>query len=118
MMGFHCFTEQKQFIRSLLPVLIENHIALWCQSLPGKMKDTVTVYQVKGDPCIHPTNIYKARITCWHSYRHWDTTVCKADQVPDLAQKSNQSWGIREWTSHYFSFIYSKAILFHKSTGY
>lgn len=83
MMGLHRFTEQKQFIHSLLPVLIENHIALQCQSLPSKMKDTVTVYQVKGGPCIHATNIYEARVTCWHCYRHWDTTVHKADQVPD-----------------------------------
>lgn len=80
--GLHCFTEQKWFIPSLLPVLIENRIALWFQSLPGKMKDTVAVYKVKGGPCIYPTNIYQAPVSCLDCHRHWGDPMHKAGEFP------------------------------------
>lgn len=62
--GLHCFTEPKWFMPPLLPVLIENRIALGSQTLPGEMKDTVAAYKVKGGPCIHTTHVYKAPVTC------------------------------------------------------
>lgn len=41
----------------LLPLLIENHAAVWSQSLPSKMKDTLAVYKAKGGLCIRPANM-------------------------------------------------------------
>lgn len=119
MMGLHCFTEQKQFIHSLLPVLIENHIVLWALSLPSKMKDTVAVYQAKGGRCIHLTSICKTPVTCWALVIDTgDTAVNKVYQSLVLPQKHNQGFEVLEWTSHYFHFYFFLAILFHKITGY
>lgn len=75
--GLHCFTEPKWFMPPLLPVLIENSIALGSQTLAGEMKDTVAVYKVKGGPCIHMTHMYKAPSRARHCHRHWVTAqVC------------------------------------------
>lgn len=72
-----------------MPVLIENHIAVWSESLPSKMKNILALHKVKGGPCIHTTNIYKARYVLGTVRGTRVTAVNKAEPVPDLPWKHN-----------------------------